>query len=288
MAHLRPALVLCGITAFALVVGSGRKPDGLALSTNDATQKAFLGFDRNDYPEDENLATLRRTFSFTGYWLNPPPGAKSNTWAGKRWAVKQAGLGFLVLFNGRLDADLKESRDPADLGRTDATAALASARREGFPQATIIFLDQEEGGRMLPEQKAYLYAWVDGVNTGGFRAGIYCSGLAAPEANGASLITAEDIRQNASARKIVYWVTNDACPPSPGCAFPRTPPLPPESGVAFAEVWQYAQSPRRRDIAGGCKANYARDGNCYPPGLAAAKLFVDANSAGSEDPSGGR
>ena len=31
---------------------------------------------------------------------------------------------------------------------------------------------------MLPEQKAYLYAWVDAVIAAGFRAGMYCSGIA--------------------------------------------------------------------------------------------------------------
>ena len=68
-----------------------------------------------------------------------------------------------------------------------------------FPLETIIFLDQEQGGRMLPEQKAYIYAWVDGVNAGGFRAGIYCSGIAAEEDGG--VVTAEDIRQNAGGQE---------------------------------------------------------------------------------------
>ena len=70
---------------------------------------------------------------------------------------------------------------------------------------------------MLPAQKAYLFAWVDGISHAGFRAGVYCSGIAAQEKGGASIITAEDIRQSAGTRHIAYWVTNDACPPSPGC-----------------------------------------------------------------------
>jgi hypothetical protein len=288
MSHFRPALVLFGMAAFALAVGVGRKPDVVGQSTKNATQKAYLGFDRNGYPGDRNLAALRRTFSFTGYWLNPPPGVKSNTWTGKRKAVKEAGFGFLVLFNGRLDADLKKARDAARLGLADAAAAIASARREGFPESTVIFLDQEEGGRMLPEQKDYIYAWVDGVNAAGFRAGIYCSGIAAPEENNATVITAEDILQNAGGRRIVYWIANDTCPPSPGCAFPRPAPLPSESGIAFAEIWQFAQSPRRRDVARGCRASYDRGGNCYPPELARENLFVDVDSAGSRDPSAGR
>ena len=193
-----------------------------------------------------------------------------------------------MLFNGRLDTELRKAGDASALGRSDAATAIASARREGFPEGTLIFLDQEEGGRMLPEQKAYLYAWIDSVNASRFRAGIYCSGIAAPEGNGITVITAEDIRQNAGARKIAYWVTNDACPPSPGCAFPRRAPSPSQSGVTFAGVWQFAQSPKRRDVAAGCRATYASDGNCYPPGLARQKLFVDVDSASSADPSAGR
>jgi hypothetical protein len=250
---------------------------------------AYLGFDRNEYPGDETLAALRRKFSFTGYWLNTPPGARGNSWLGKRDVARAAGFGFLVLFNGRLDAELKKNHDPSALGKSDAAVATASARREGFPVGTIIFLDVEEGGRMLPEQKAYIYAWVDGIGASGFRAGVYCSGIPAQEDNGVAVITAEDLRENAGGRSITYWVTNDACPPSPGCAFPGLVPTPSRSGLAFADVWQFAQSPKRRDLARRCPANYARDGNCYAPGQASGKQwFVDLDSAASEDPSGGR
>lgn len=251
-----------------------------------AQTSTYLGFDRNDYPGDANLKTLRQTFSYAGYWLNIPPGASSNSWAGHRAAVESAGFGFLVLFNGRLYAQLKTVTNAQQLGRSDAVAAAASARREGFPKNAIIFLDQEQGGRMLPEQKAYIFAWVDGITAAGFRAGIYCSGIAAKDDS--NVVTAEDIRQNSSSRQITYWAINDACPPAPGCAFPQKPPSPRGSGVGFAEVWQLAQSPQRKDVAGRC-TNYSRDGNCYPPGTGPAQgLHVDVNSATSADPSQGR
>ena len=246
----------------------------------------YLGFDRNDYPGDESLAMLRQIFSYTGYWLNAPPGSRTNNWQGKRELVESQGFGFLVLFNGRLYAELKNPSFAATLGKSDAAAAVASARREGFPAHTVIFLDQEQGGRMLPEQKAYLFAWVDGVVASGFLPGVYCSGMAAPEKGGISIITAEDIRQNAGNRKISYWVTNDACPPSPGCAFPRTPPSPVESGVNFADVWQFSQSPKRPDVAAACR-NYDRDRNCYPP-ASSPRLHLDLSTANSNDPSHGR
>jgi glycoside hydrolase-like protein len=252
------------------------------------TTGPFLGFDRNDYPGDASLPALRRDFSFAGYWLNVPPGGTTNSWAGKREIVWNAGFGFLVLFNGRLDAELKKSKDPAGLGRSDAASAIATAQKEGFPQHTVIFLDVEEGGRMLPEQKAYIYAWVDDVNAGGYQAGVYCSGIAVKEGGGVEVVTAEDLRRNAASRKIVFWVANDACPPSPGCALPKRPPSPSRSGVGYADVWQTAQSPRRRDIAGGCRATYARDDNCYAPGTRAQGLFLDINIGKTPDPSAGR
>ena len=247
----------------------------------------FLGFDRNQYPGDAALPTLRRTFAFAGYWLNPPPGETGNTWTGKRGVIESAGFGFLLLYNGRLDRELKNPAHARDLGNADAQAAITAARREGFPANAIIFLDQEEGGRMLPEQKAYIYTWVDAVNAAGFRAGIYCSGIAARESPKVSIVTADDVRQNAGGRAVVYFVTNDACPPSPGCSLAQ-PPAPSASGLAYADLWQFAQSPRRRDFAAGC-SNYNRDGNCYPPGIAASeKLHVDVETASSADPSHAR
>jgi hypothetical protein len=257
----------------------------LELCASAAPPSAFLGFDRNDYPGDDNLKEVHKTFAYAGYWLNNPPGAQTDSWVGKRNQLEAVGFGFLVLFNGRLYRELKTHA--AELGARDARVAVATARHEGFPGHTIIFLDQEEGGRLLPEQKAYLFAWIDGVTHAGFRAGVYCSGIAAKEASGSSVVTAEDIRQNAGSRSIVYWVTNDACPPSPGCALGTRPPLVRESGVEFADAWQFAQSPKRNDVAGNCEG-YNSDRSCYVRGRADQQIHVDLNTATSADPSQGR
>jgi len=271
-----------------IVTASGTAP-AQSVRSGSAGNAAYLGFDRNNYPGDQNLKVLRQTFSYTGFWLNHPPSAKTNTWSGKRRKLQAAGFGFLVLFNGRLYNELKSASRASKLGKSDALTAVAATRREGFPAGTVIFLDQEQGGRMLPEQKAYIYAWVDGITVGGFLAGIYCSGISAEHEGGENIVTADDIRQNAGARKIVYWVTNDACPPSPGCGFPQKAPSPADSGIGFADIWQFAQSPRRFEVAASCPANYNADGNCYPPGIDAAKrLHIDVNTANTADPSHGR
>jgi glycoside hydrolase-like protein len=254
-----------------------------------AAPRSYYGFDRNDYPGDENLTWLRKTFAYAGYWLNAPPGAAANSWTGKRNLVEQAGFGFLVLFNGRLDADLKKSPDAARAGQADAAVAVEAARREGFPAGTVIFLDVEEGGRMLPEQKAYIYAWIDGVSTGGYRGGVYCSGIAASEGHGVTVVTANDLREHAGKRRILYWVANDACPPAPGCGLPKATPSPAQSGIGFAEVWQFAQSPRRAEMTRQCIAKYAPDQNCYAPGGSEEnKIALDLDTANEADPSHGR
>jgi len=269
----------------------------LVVAVPCAAQRSYAGFDRNDYPGDGSLAALRKSFFYAGYWLNDPPGAQTNSWVGKRELLKQTGFGFLVLFNGRLDAELK-GNDAAALGTADGQAALAAAAREGFAADVRIFLDQEEGGRLLPEQAAYLFGWVDAVRAGGARAGVYCSGIDVPEGHG-TISTARDIAEREQARltsaheagkreELALWIANDACPPSPGCTL-KNPPLRAVVTPAlkdFAVVWQYAQSPRRAGSSRACPANDAPDGNCYAPGLAETpNSIMDLNSADSADPS---
>ena len=248
----------------------------------------YAGFDRNDYPGDQALPALRRYFSFAGYWLTNPPGESSNGWVGKREILVQQGFGFLVLANGRLDRQLKGSRStPAALGRKDGVSAVAAAMREHFPARTLIFLDQEEGGRLLPEQMAYLLAWTEAVAHSGYRPGVYTSGQIVNEGPGQTITTAQDIREHIAAghlHEVAMWIYQDACPPAPGCTL-QPPPLS-GSGTPDAVVWQYAQSPRRPEITAACAKTYAADGNCYAGDLKG--LILDLNVAASPDPSQGR
>jgi hypothetical protein len=268
-------------------------------------QSQFTGFDRNHYPGDAALPALHGDFRFAGFWLNAPPGETKNTWTGKRAILKENGFGFLVLFNGRADAELKSAplkgQDAAQLGAADGRAAAAAAMREGFPRAVRIFLDQEEGGRLLAEQAAYIFAWIDAVRAAGARAGVYCSGIIVRDASGETS-TAEDIAERESARaknsssgkdaeRLALWIANDACPPAPGCALdvPAMATAFPAQLRPFARVWQYAQSPRRAQFSANCPKNAAADGDCYAQGLPqGARVFLDLDAADSTDPSGGR
>jgi hypothetical protein len=256
-----------------------------------AADGPIVGFDRNDYPGDGTMATMRHTFGFTGYWLTNPPGENANSWAGKRALLREQGWGFLVLANGRLDAEIlkaqKNGMSPAALGKGDATDAIATAKREGFPAGTILFLDQEEGGRLLNEQAAYLLAWTEAVAGSGFRAGVYASGQRVQDDPGVWIDTIEDVRarvKKGGLHDVAIFDALDQCPPAPGCTV-HAKPLSAAPDLNLT-AWQYAQSPRRPEITKSCAATYAADANCYAPGV--PSVFLDMDVANSADPSHGR
>ncbi len=273
-----------------------------------AVAGGYRGFDRNEYPGGQTMAALHRSFAFTGYWLSNPPGETSNTWKGKRETLLRQGWGFLVLSNGRLDAEILKAQrrgtSPAALARSDAASAIASARTEGFPAHTILFLDQEEGGELLTEQAAYLLAWTQTVAASEYLPGVYASGqpvftvsgnpvpVGSPATAGQTT-TIDDIRSRVVAgglHPVAIFDAQDACPPAPGCSL-QARPLASSGEIVLNPggnllAWQYAQSPRRPELTRSCAATYARDGNCYAPG--APQAFLDMDLASSPDPSHGR
>lgn len=263
-------------------------PARRTVSAASAASTSYLGFDRNVYPGDAGMLIMRKTFAYTSYWLSPPPGEKTNTWRGKREPLRAQGFGFLVLYRGRDSGEFKKAADGPVKSASDAAAAIASAKAEGFPHGTVIFLDIEEGGRLPAVYHAYLLAWTRAITKAGFHPGVYCSGMPAKEEPGVTITTADDIRSHSATSDIAIWAYNDACPPSPGCTFPENPPPPSASGIAAAIVWQFAQSPRRKEFSAHCATTYYKDGNCYAPGDTSHAWFLDVNSATSADPSNGR
>lgn len=250
-----------------------------------------IGFDSNNYPGDDSLPILRRHFAFAGYWLTPPPGERQNSWIGKREALLRNNFGFLVLANGKTDAEISRAKRsgtaPATLGARDAADAVAAAQREHFPLHTIIFLDQEEGGRLNDNQSTYLLAWTEAVANANYLPGVYASGQPVDDAPGKTITTIQNVRELVAARHlhdIAFWVYQDACPPANGCTL-QPPPLS-DSGTPNITAWQYAQSPRRKEITAACAKTYARDNNCYIPDL--PNFTLDLSVGTTADPSHGR
>jgi len=286
LANFLPALLLLAATGCA----QPTPPASVSHAPSERTQNP-IGFDSNDYPGDDALPALRRHFAFAGYWLTNPPGERQNGWLGKRDVLLRNDFGFLVLANGKFDAEIKKAKrsgtTAAVLGKKDATAAVVAAQREHFPAHTIIFLDQEEGGRLNADQSSYLLAWTETVALSGYLPGVYASGQPVDDSPGKTITTVQNIREQVATQHlhpIAFWVYQDACPPSNGCTL-QPPPLA-SSGTPDVAAWQYAQSPRRKEITAACSKTYAADGNCYVPDL--PKITLDLSVAGSPDPSHGR
>jgi hypothetical protein len=283
-------------TASTAASSSSANPTPIAGATG-AVAGGFRGFDSNDYPGDANMATLHKTFAFTGYWLTNPPGENSNTWTGKRGVLRQQGWGFLALANGRLDNEIlkaqKSGTSPAEFARKDAAVAVAAAHSEGFPAHTILFLDQEEGGILLDEQAAYLLAWTEAVAATDCRPGVYASGQPVPNGPGQTITTIEDIRAHVvknHLHPVAMFDAQDTCPPAPGCTV-NAKPLSTSGVITLSPggdliAWQYSQSPRRPELTQACASTYAADGNCYAPGV--PTVLLDMDLASSADPSHGR
>jgi hypothetical protein len=279
----RSAILLLALLAiFAALLVFPRK------SRTDPAQPSYLGFDLNEYPGDDALPVLRKTFSFAGYWLSPPPGEKRNNWLGKRALLQAQGFGFLVLFNGPEGRHLKSPAAAKQKGAADGEAASKLAGQEGFAPGTIIFLDIEEGGRLAPTYYDYMHGWMDALARSHFRSGAYCSGVPVNDGNGKTITTVKDIQEHLDGAKLTLWVFNDFCPPAPGCVISQSPPAPAQSGFPVASVWQYAQSPRRKERTASCAATYNLDGNCYAPSDSAHKWLLDLNVAYSPNPSAAR
>jgi hypothetical protein len=251
----------------------------------------YRGFDRNEYPGDAAMQALHATFAFTGYWITTPPGGNASSWLGHRAALRRQGWGFLILCNGKFDDEILKAREagtaPAQLGHQDAEVAIAAAKAEGFPRQAVLFLDQEEGGRLLEEQADYLLGWTETVAANGYRPGVYASGQEVPDGGGKTIHTIQHIRSLVKARhlhEIAFFDYQDECPPAPGCKLAAKPLS--TTGEPDLIAWQYAQSPRRPEITKACAKTYAADGNCYAPGSPSVELDFDA--AATADPSNGR
>jgi len=248
-----------------------------------AEAEAYLGFDRNEYPGDEAMASFRKQFVFVGYWLSPPPRGSANNWTGKREKLVSLGYGFALLYAGQPAGSLKGVQRASAAGEADAKKAAALAKTEGFGEGWTIFLDIEEGGRFSDSGHAYFRAWAETLAREHYRPGFYCSGMVVNEGGGSKIVSADDIRGNVGPVDASYWVFNDSCPPSPGCANAKTLPRPTQSGVGYATVWQISRTPKET-TARNCPG-YAKDNACYAAVDIARKWFVDLDVASSANPS---
>ena len=239
-----------------------------AAQTTSSSAASFLGFDRNDYPGDQNLPALRQTFSFAGY-----PRLNDSSRRKFKQLERQAANSQLcwiripgaVQWQALCRSEIRFPNDGARDIRRDSRGRRRPSRR--ISRATLLSSSiRSRADACYPSRKPTSMPGSMGHRCRVSAPGIYCSGIAAKKTTG-DIVTADDIRQNAAlARHCVLRYRRRNVPPHRDARFVK-PPNPVESGVSFADVWQFARSPRREVFHGEMSATYLADGNCYPPGV---------------------
>ena len=191
-----------GATLGALLAVLGGAVFGRVAADAD-TQRGDLGFDTGIYPGDGAMRAWRDAspYAWVGYYLRSPC-RRDSSWVGTRARLARQGWGFAVVYVGRQawahDAAAHEAAGRAGAspvtaaastlttegctaaslsaarGHTDADAAIAGARREGFPRGTTVFLDVERMEQVPEAMRDYYRAWVRRVAAdGSYRPGLY-------------------------------------------------------------------------------------------------------------------
>ena len=179
--------------------------------------RTYLGFDRNEYPGDDQLAELRRQLCLCGILAQYAPGQLAKFLAGQARTPDRA---WLWISNSLQWAPrCRTSRQGCGRARPGGCRERGLRRESrGFSAGAILFLDQEEGGRLLPEQSAYVMAWVEGIRGSRYRPGVYCSGIPVREGGAGAAIR--------SARPRTFSTTRVAGHSRSGWQMTRVLPLP--------------------------------------------------------------
>lgn len=219
----------------------------------------FAGFDIDQYPGDEAMASLKAltNLAFTGFYLGPTPAHNNAGWMAALPTLKAQGWGFIPTFVGRQivgpGAQLDVNQASAQ-GFADGALAADLMAKAGFDTATYVYLDLENGPPLGTPQRSYIQAWAAQVRLRQYLPGVYCSHLladyVAAAIPGARIWTV----------KVATVATHDT---DYGQSFPL--PDPHASGFAYAYAWQHEQN---------AKITFS------PP-----ELVVDLSSAILADPS---
>src|SRR5260370_26123757 len=78
------------------------------------------------------MEELGKGVTFGGYGVTTRPGAKTNSWTGKRKEMEALGYGFLLLARGRAGNAIRTAAEAGKIGVADAREAVRNAKAEGF------------------------------------------------------------------------------------------------------------------------------------------------------------
>lgn len=226
-----------------------------------------LGFDRSAYPGDDIMQSLwdNTPMGYVGVYLAPAPSHHDNAWMSKVALLQSMGWGFLPVYVGQQDPTTPGSHVlTAAQGTTDASDAAGLASSAGISTGSVLYLDIELGGTLSAPYIDYITAWVNGIASGNYRPGVYCS-----FSQTASQVTS-------AVGDIPIWAFHptDAGPNVIDLS-QETAPDPANSGFGAALAWQY-----RMSLHGNIDLTWT-DGS----GATKKLIQVDLDSSVVKDPS---
>jgi hypothetical protein len=218
----------------------------------------YAGLDISIYPGTAAMQWLKNNtnLTFTGFYLAPAPNHPDTSWMPSfdptfiRTTLLNMGWGFAPVYVGR---QVGSASLTAVQGTADAQDAVTLARTGGFPSASVLYLDIEQGGSLPDAMIDYFKAWVQGVLDNGYNPGVYCSYLSALQL----------YQADRRAQVWVWHIGQYSCDNDAHNPYPATDPA--TSGYVAATLWQYIQ-------------NCNIDANGTP-------IQVDLDSSSLQDPS---
>ena len=142
----------------------------------------YAGFDRLDYPGDDAMQWLftNTNLKWCGFYLAPAPSqGKGISWMTKLATLRSIGWGVAPVYLGQQTVASAPSGShtlTAAQGKIDAQDAATLAKRAGFVDGSILFLDVEQGRPVDPGMLDYYKAWVaELVANTVYKPGVYCS-----------------------------------------------------------------------------------------------------------------
>jgi len=191
----------------------------------------FPGIDRSGYPGDSLMRLLRTEARvvWTGFYLAPAPSHPQAGWMQKRAFLRDLGYGLAPLYVGQQQGGPGSHILTAAQGRIDALEAVRLARRAGFPDQSVLYLDIESGPPAAAALMAYYRAWVQGVVAADYTPGVYCSHLLARQ------FTTADSRA-------IPWIFHLKFPNGHTFPLPLPVPAPSSSDFTGARMLQFAQA----------------------------------------------
>ncbi|MEO5997440.1 MAG: hemopexin repeat-containing protein [Chitinophagaceae bacterium] len=197
----------------------------------------FAGMDSLGYPGDAVMQQLwnETNLTWTGFYLAPAPSQGSTAWMTRLDFLRGIGWGVAPVYVGQQQPEQNSPGShniSAPQGTLDAANAILLALSAGYATGSVIYLDIETGGPIQPGLAAYYKSWVQGVITGGFKPGVYCSFLLANQ------FFALD-------RRPAFWTFNlSKFANGPTAIYQSTMPSPEPvlSSIENAAVWQLAQN----------------------------------------------